>query len=204
MGDRARPNGPDEKLMRAWINERCSPVILPYATELVGLIQGRMGRVDQHMLEKADDEQFQKWATYHALELDRIRFLLKSYLRCRLFKIQMYAFNICDDADLMLRLSPSEAEFAQSLRNSYASTMHAGVLLALSRPDLRNIDAGDLKQALSEGPDTKQYVVAVSESNLDLGFDGQNRPIQLSPGVMTAVRFDLVKDHLETGQVRLT
>jgi GINS complex subunit 4 len=190
--------------MRAWINERCSPIILPYATDLVQLIQGRMNRVDQHMLEKADDEQFQKWATYHALELDRIRFLLKAYLRCRLFKIQMYAFNVCDNEDIMARLSPSEAEFAQSLRDSYASTMHSGVLLSLSRPDLRNVDAGDLKQALSEGPDIKQYVVAVSDSDLDFGFDARNRPMQLSAGVMTAVRFDLVKEHLETGQVRLT
>jgi GINS complex subunit 4 len=205
MGDRARPIGPDEKLMRAWINERCSPVMLPYATELVHLIQGRMSKVEQHMLDKADDEQFQKWATYHALELDRIRFLLKSYLRCRLFKIQMYAFNICDDADIMARLSPSEAEFAQSLREAYAATMHAGVLLSLARPDLRNVDAGDLKQALSEGPDLKQYVVAISENDVELGMDhAQQRNIRLAAGVMTAVRFDKVKDLLEAGQVRLT
>ncbi len=185
--------------MRAWINERCSPEILPFSTDLVQLIQGRMKRVDQHLLEKADDEQFQKWATYHALELDRIRFLLKSYLRCRLFKIQMYAFNICDDAVAMARLSPSEAEFAQSLRDAYASTMHAGVLLSLSRPDLRNVDSGELKQALCEGPDMRQYVVAVSENDLELDAD-----TALPAGVMTAVRYDLVKEHLGTGQVRLT
>jgi GINS complex subunit 4 len=119
MGDRARAVGPDEKLMRAWINERCSPTLLPYATDIVFLIQGRMNRVEQHMLEKADDEQFQKWATYHALELDRIRFLLKSYLRCRLVKIQMYTFHICDDQGVFAQLSPSEKVFALSLRDSY-------------------------------------------------------------------------------------
>jgi GINS complex subunit 4 len=118
MGDRARPVGPDERLMRAWINERCSPTLLPYATDIVALIQGRMNRVEQHMMEKADDEQFQKWATYHALELDRIRFLLKSYLRCRLHKIQMYAFHICENAAVQARLSPSEELFARSLRDA--------------------------------------------------------------------------------------
>jgi hypothetical protein len=119
MGDRARPAGPDEKLMRAWINERCAPTLLPYAVDVVTLVQGRMHRVEQHMMEKADDEQFQKWATYHALELDRIKFLLKSYLRCRLVKIQMYAFHICANQDMIERLSPSENEFARSLRDAY-------------------------------------------------------------------------------------
>ena len=64
MGDRARTVGPDERLMRAWVNERCSPVLLPYATDVVAVVQGRMQRVEQHMSEKTEDEQFQKWATY--------------------------------------------------------------------------------------------------------------------------------------------
>ena len=62
-------------------------------------------------------------ASYHVLELDRIRFLLKSYLRCRLVKMQAHAFFVCDSADMQARLSPAEAEFVASLREAYAGTM---------------------------------------------------------------------------------
>jgi GINS complex subunit 4 len=203
MNDRPRAGGPDERLMRAWVNERCSPNILQYATDLVSLVQGRINRAEQNMMEKNDDEQFQKWATYLALELDRIRFLLKSYLRCRLMKIQMYAFHVCDNPVILARLSPSETEFALSLREAYAATMQAGVLGSLARPDLREIESRDLKKALSEGPDIKKHVVVISESSIDLGFDLQNRPMQLQAGTMTAVPFELVQDVLESGQLRL-
>jgi GINS complex subunit 4 len=202
MGDRARPAGPDEKLMRAWVNERCAPVLLPYASDVVAIVQGRMQRLEQHLSEKTDDEQFQKWATYHALELDRIRFLLKSYLRCRLVKIQMHTFFICDNPDMMLRLSPPEAEFASSLREAYAGTMETGVLAALARPDLRDMESGEMRQALSEGPDVKRHVVVESDDAHDLGIIlEQNRTLEA--GVMTAVSFEHVMGLLETGQVRL-
>jgi GINS complex subunit 4 len=202
MGERARPTGPDDRLMRAWINERCAPTLLPYAHDVVVLVQGRMDRVEQHMLEKADDEQFQKWATYHALELDRIRFLLKSYLRCRLVKIQMFAFHICQDELVMARLSDKEQEFARALRQTYAASMEMGILVGVVRQDLKNVES---VTEMSDGPDLKQHVVVISESSdtLVLGFDGVN-PITLAPGVMAARRFDLITRFLDDGQVRLT
>ena len=202
MGERARLIGPDDRLMRAWINERCAPTLLPYATDVVGLIQGRMDRVEQHMLEKADDEQFQKWATYHALELDRIRFLLKSYLRCRLVKIQMFAFHILYNEDVMARLSDKEQEFVSALRQSYAATMQSGVLLGLARADLKNIES---VTEMCDGPDVHRHVFVISESadTLTLGYDA-GQPISLAPGVMAARRFDLISGHLEQGTVRLT
>lgn len=82
--------------------------------------------------------------------------------------------------------------------------MQAGVLAAL-RGDLKDLEAANLKPKLCAGPDTKRHVVAVSDSQIEVGPDPEtNRSVVLAENVMTALRFDLVKDLLESGQVRLT
>ena len=86
----------------------------------------------------------------------------------------------------------------------YAATMQAGVLAAL-RGDLKDLEAANLKPQLCAGPDTKRHVVAVSDSDIEVGPDPEtNLSVSLRENVMTALRFDLVKDLLESGQVRLT
>jgi hypothetical protein len=77
--------------------------------------------------------------------------------------------------------------------------MQEGVLVGLARQDLRDLEAESLREKLSEGPQLKRHVVAVSESQVSLGLD-----LDLFPGVVTALRFDLVMDLLESGQVRLS
>jgi hypothetical protein len=81
--------------------------------------------------------------------------------------------------------------------------MQGGVLVGLERQDLRDLDEQELNDRLSEGPDLKRHVVAVSDTQLSVPSDLQGSRT-MPAGVMCVFRFELVKDMLEAGEVRLT
>jgi GINS complex protein len=49
----------------------------------------------------------------YALELKRVKYLLRSYFRTRLKKIQMHAAHILDEVELQMNLSDKELAFAK-------------------------------------------------------------------------------------------
>src|SRR3989338_3644955 len=62
----------------------------------------------------------------HELQLDRIRFLLASYLRSRLLKIEKYAEYISNNDEILERLSEREQKFAKEyseLERNHLNTM---------------------------------------------------------------------------------
>lgn len=64
----------------------------------------------------------------HQLELERIKYLLADYLRCRLKKIEKYtAYLLAEDAQRSgnhKRLSPEETKFANEYRDLMESHFH--------------------------------------------------------------------------------
>ena len=56
-------------------------------------------------------------APVHRLEIQRIKFMVNSYLRLRLFKIQKNVFHVTKTSDdNPSRMTPEEAEFAGNYR----------------------------------------------------------------------------------------
>ncbi|QHO53667.1 DNA replication complex GINS protein [Arachis hypogaea] len=80
-----------ELLKRAWRSEKAAPEILRYDFDLVGRVT----------------EQLQLM-----MDLDRTLFLLRSYLRIRIQKIEKYMFHIRKSDELWNRLSKGEKDFA--------------------------------------------------------------------------------------------
>ena len=66
------------------------------------------------MVTDADDRFF---FNVHKMELERVKFMLKSYLRTRLFKIERYLLYIVEKDQASL-LSESEMQYAWSLYES--------------------------------------------------------------------------------------
>lgn len=98
----------------AWMNEKFAPEILPHESELVDC----MLRQIAYMLEnvkrlKEDDLRL----GLHTLEVDRIRFVISSYLRLRLEKIERYVIHVLSEERKRgtdeRYLSPEEFKFAQ-------------------------------------------------------------------------------------------
>ncbi|KAJ3162834.1 GINS complex subunit [Geranomyces michiganensis] len=108
-----------KSLTQCWINERCAPELLPYADDLVrGLMEmieaqaaNIEARRDGEAMGPSPDAAF--LAVLLQQEIERIKFLIRSYLRARLAKIQRHTQHILREELYRSRLSPEELAFAE-------------------------------------------------------------------------------------------
>lgn len=106
------------------MNEKQAPDILPYQGEMVELMLGQLAHMEEN-LAAIDANDFRRIT--HKMELERIRFIVTSYLRSRLQKIEDFTQHILAEergrpADKK-RLSKAEMKFAedyfQSIENHF-------------------------------------------------------------------------------------
>lgn len=118
-----------ENLENAWLNEKFSPEILPHQVEMVDLMLDQIAHIEENV-RKLDKNDFRVIA--HRMELERIRYVIASYLRCRLEKIETYYLHILKEeerrSDENKRLSYEEIKFC---RNYYESVEKHFYQLAL-------------------------------------------------------------------------
>jgi len=109
-------------LTTAWRNEKLAPEILQYEDDMVEAVKEAIDEREE-MIEDAEEEiannakdggnkilsASQYW---YRKEVERIRFILHSYLRVRLWKIQKYTLYFLSDEESWNRLSAAEQQFA--------------------------------------------------------------------------------------------
>lgn len=114
----------------AWLNEKFSPEILPHKTEMVEILLGQIAYIEEN-LKKLKTTDFKK--TLYQMESDRLKFVITSYLRYRIEKIETYSTYILEqekqrsEKQEEMYLSQNELTFAQeyeqSLRQHFDSIM---------------------------------------------------------------------------------
>ncbi|CAN7941650.1 unnamed protein product [Ixodes hexagonus] len=104
-----------QKLEEAWLNEKFSPEILPYLGDVVDCLLDQLTHMQEN-LQQIDKADFR--VTVHKMELERIQYILTSYMKIRLGKIEKHgAFilnqirNSQSDQEL---LSPEEQRYARA------------------------------------------------------------------------------------------
>lgn len=110
-----------EIMMEAWLNEKFAPEILPHKSEVVDCLLGQIMYMEEN-LSNLSNADFQK--SLHQMELDRLRFIVTSYLRTRLDKIEAFVYVTLKEEDQRLEknealyLTNDELEFAKAYRQS--------------------------------------------------------------------------------------
>ena len=108
-----------ENIEKSWLNERSAPDILPYQGEMVDLMLGQLAHMEENLL-AIDQNDFRRIT--HRMELERIRFVVTSYLRCRLQKIEDFTQHIVTEerkrSKQQKRLSDAEIKFAEDYFDS--------------------------------------------------------------------------------------
>ncbi|XP_072396580.1 DNA replication complex GINS protein SLD5 [Diabrotica undecimpunctata] len=111
-----------ELMEEAWVNEKFAPEILPHRSEIVDIILDQITTMEEN-IQKLSSTDFTK--SVYQLEVDRLRFLISSYLRTRLEKIEAYVIHILNEESKRvdkgdeLYLSEQELKFAKD----YSHTM---------------------------------------------------------------------------------
>lgn len=104
-----------ESLENAWLNEKFAPEILPHQSDILDLMLGQIVHMEENITQL---NRHDLRLIAHKMELARIRFVISSYLRCRLDKIERFAVDILAKEDQrspeQKRLSPQEHTFAET------------------------------------------------------------------------------------------
>ncbi|KHN39294.1 DNA replication complex GINS protein SLD5 [Glycine soja] len=122
-----------ELLKRAWRNEKAAPEILRYESDLVSRVKKVIQFMEETVEEKSSGGTNPLSVSLYQMDLDRTLFLLRSYLRIRIQKIEKFVFHIQKTEELWNRLSKDEKDFAKACENDLKQHLDESVLLKLPK-----------------------------------------------------------------------
>ncbi|XP_072289183.1 DNA replication complex GINS protein SLD5 [Eucyclogobius newberryi] len=194
------------KLEEAWLNEKFSPELLENKSEVVECVMEQLTHMEANLqrVKKGDSK-----ASIHRMEIDRIRYVLSSFLRSRLQKIEKFFPHVLEkeksreigDASL---LSPEEFAFAKEY---YANTESYLKTVALKRmpPILQTMD---MLKAVPE-PCLDSFVfLRVKERQENILVepetdDQREYVVDLEEGSQHLMRYRTIAPLVSTGAVQL-
>ncbi|KAK3002597.1 hypothetical protein RJ639_022369 [Escallonia herrerae] len=222
-----------ELLKRAWRNEKAAPEILKYEVDLIRRVTELTAYVQETVDELMENGVDPLNVSLMEMDLERTLFLVKSYLRIRLQKIEKYMFQIQRSADLWNRLSRKEQNFAKRFKAVYvlcAEDMekHLEQSVLSKLPDrykshLRQSITSEEDDMVPE-PQLDTYVFCRSKSflgsfqlderqldildlilsrRLNFNIFGEGEPIDLEANELYGIRYRSIKPLIESGQMDL-
>ncbi|WIA41686.1 hypothetical protein OEZ86_009033 [Tetradesmus obliquus] len=195
-----------ELLKRALLNERMAPEILQYKEELVERVKAGLKRQETEIDAMEGQRDYELVRQVLSYEQDRVRFLLKAYLRARLEKIEQSAGSMLDTEALRERLSKQERSYASSFFVAMGRYMKSSVLNDLP-PNYQSLVKryeGEAEKRLLDTPDEAKYVFARVLDDCGQVPDGPDgQTAELRRGDTMAIKYTTVKALVEAGQVCL-
>nr|XP_018625494.1 DNA replication complex GINS protein SLD5 isoform X2 [Nicotiana tomentosiformis] len=154
-----------ELLKRAWRNEKAAPEILQFEAALVQRSREQIQLMEETVEEFSKNGVDPLTVSLYQMDLDRTLFLLRSYLRTRLQKIENYAFHIQKTTDLRNRLSKQEQNFAERCIDDMEQHLDQSVLSKLPQGFKSHLKQSSLSLADDTVPEPQldQYVICRSK-----------------------------------------
>lgn len=113
----------------ALLNEKGSPELLPYEEDLLEDLTKQIKAQRARMKSQRDVV----FAGLCEMEIDRVKYLMASYLRTRLRKLEKYAFHVLSNRSLHDRMSPAEFEFVKGYTDAKAQHLQRALLQHLPK-----------------------------------------------------------------------
>ncbi|KAM5170935.1 DNA replication complex GINS protein SLD5 isoform 2-T3 [Mantella aurantiaca] len=129
------------KLEEAWLNEKFAPELLESKSEIVECVMEQLNHMEQN-LQRARQGDLK--ISFHHMEIERIRFMLSSYLRSRLLKIEKFFPHVLEKEKARgegeaSHFSPEEFAFAKEYMASTEALLK-NVALRHMPPNLQTLD----------------------------------------------------------------
>ncbi|XP_039059773.1 DNA replication complex GINS protein SLD5-like [Hibiscus syriacus] len=204
-----------ELLKKAWRNEKVSPEILPFEEALVKRAKEQIQLMEETVDDFVESGHDPLIASLYQMDLDRAQFLLRSYLRVRLQKIEKFMFYIWKTDTYRNRLSMEEEKFTERCIRDIGKHLEETVLSNL--PD--NYQSVLNQSVISEEDDMvpepllDTFVVAKCErttrplyldgSRQSTGFDSRDDHFLMVPGDLCILRYRPFQEELMSGNISL-
>ncbi|CAL1530968.1 unnamed protein product [Lymnaea stagnalis] len=195
-----------QKLEEAWLNEKFAPDLLPVKSNLVECMLAQIDAMESNI---ANAKKGDFRINVHRMEIDRIRYVISSYLRQRIAKIESFTAHILQDeekrrdTDAPL-LSDAELEFAKAYHNSVMAHLKNTALDHMP-PNVASMNV----QETAVLPNLDSYVflkvndrtenVLVEEETVDVGEE----IMDFEKGDQHIMRYKPVASLIESGAVSL-
>ncbi|KAK1600293.1 uncharacterized protein LY79DRAFT_533163 [Colletotrichum navitas] len=196
-----------QALTRAWVAERSAPELLEWPAD--GLFERVNDRIKRQIEKVEDMTGDMDPKTNFALiviqtELERFKFIVRSYLRARIAKIDKHALHYLSSAALRARLSETELAYATRhqalLHNHYLSSF-----LSSFPPQLQNLNdtAGNI--SMIDGPDLDTAVFIRLLRDVDVEGKGTDSDGSLPgrAGDILILRWSSAKPVVDAGNAEL-
>ncbi|PIA27801.1 hypothetical protein AQUCO_07500016v1 [Aquilegia coerulea] len=193
-----------ELLKRAWRNEKAAPEILQFESSLVQRSKEQIQLMEETVEEYEGNGTDPLTVSLYQMDLDRTQFLLRSYLRIRLLKIEKFATHI-SKTDSWNRLSEQEQKFTKRCMDDMEKHLTQSVLSRLPY-GYQSI----LKQSISSEeddmvpePQLDTFVFCKSKSSLGaIQLDESGEEFEdLVADDLYVLRYKSVKPLIENGQI---
>ncbi|XP_068709634.1 DNA replication complex GINS protein SLD5-like [Montipora capricornis] len=189
------------QLEEAWINEKFAPELLESKADLVECMLDQIKEMEGNLKKVKQGDVV---ASLHKLEIDRIRYILSSYTRTRIEKIEKHVVHVLEqeaarDENESSRLSPEELQYAKD----YADNME-GLMKSLALQHMpANMQNIDRKKAVPR-PNMDKYVfLKVLENQEQVMIDPEEDPIDMENGAQHIMRYSAIAPLLTNGSVAL-
>ncbi|KAJ9573539.1 hypothetical protein L9F63_009103 [Diploptera punctata] len=191
-------------LEEVWLNEKLSPELLKHQTEVVDCMLDQVQQMEENV-SKLRKNDFR--VVVHRMELERIRYIVASYLRTRLDKIEMFTNKILDDEDKRepeeKYLSPKEFKFARE----YSSLMESH-LQALALKHMPTYVQKFDKSKMSIVPNISSHVFLRAKRNITgIIIEGDNETgdeeIDLEENSQHIIQYKCIDRYLKAETVQL-
>ncbi|KAL1923930.1 uncharacterized protein VTP21DRAFT_6965 [Calcarisporiella thermophila] len=192
-------------LAQSWINERSAPEILPYRGVLVENLLELIDKQSELVSEMFEDPTRRFECVIYQTEMERIRWLIRSYLRTRLHKIERYATHILNDPESFSRLSDEEREYVEQYHSIVSEHYHKAFLSLLPEEQRKQDEVDnftDLSMVATPSLDDAVFC-RVMEDLGEVELEGSNEFVDMTTGDIYLLRYRDVRKLLEQERVKL-
>ncbi|KAL2650640.1 hypothetical protein R1flu_018768 [Riccia fluitans] len=195
-------------LRRVWQNEKCAPEILPYEASLVERVREQIQLMEENIEAFATEIKDDLMLSLYRMDVNRTLFLLRSYLRARLSKIERHPIHIIDNQELWDRLSEYEQEYTNKYCEVLAKHFEQTVLIRLPEQYgsmLKQTSLASEENDMITQPHLNTFVFcrsrgAIGSFQLD---DKGDESVDLMTNDLYILRYKPIRKLLETDQIEL-
>ncbi|KAK7294328.1 hypothetical protein RJT34_17217 [Clitoria ternatea] len=201
-----------ELLKRAWRNEKSAPEILRFESHLISRVREQIQLMEETVEEKTTEGADPLSTSLYQMDLDRTLFLLRSYLRIRIQKIEKYMFHIEKTEELWNRLSKAEKTYTRACTDGLKQHLEETVLSKLPENYQSVLKQSFISEEDDMVPEPRLETFVLCRSReyltgIQLGDgpvdDRSSQLFEMEPGDLHFICYKSIKALVESGKIDL-
>ncbi|KAJ8684220.1 hypothetical protein QAD02_020012 [Eretmocerus hayati] len=189
-----------QELENAWLNEKFAPELLPNKQSVVELTLLQISHMEDNLkrLDKGDVRM-----NIHTMELSRIRFMISSYLRKRLEKIEEFAIHLLSEdakrSPEQAFMTPAETKFAREYVSS-VECLFSAIALQHMPPRIKDFELNKL----SSKPNLDKHVfIRANTDRSGILIPSIDLEVDITKGSQHIIQYSAIAHLVKSGEVQL-